>query len=240
MNIVTRIHRYDDEPILEKIDLKRLRYFLAVAEAGSFSRAAERLNVAQSHLSRQIMRLEQALSHRLFVRRARHVELTDAGQILVEESRFITHKLDTLPERMNEASGGVTGSLCIGLTIAGSFHSIAARVIESLLRQRPQLSLNFCVAPRANLIEAIVDRRVQACFVHPPSVSSPEIRIDTLLTEPILLAVHKGHRLAGRDDVELSEIADEPFVLCERSWAPEAYDKVMAVCQRAGFSPRVI
>jgi DNA-binding transcriptional LysR family regulator len=96
------------------------------------------------------------------------------------------------------------------------------------------------VAPRANLIEAIVDRRVQACFVHPPSVSSPEIRIDTLLTEPILLAVHKGHRLAGRDDVELSEIADEPFVLCERSWAPEVYDGVMAVCQRAGFSPRVI
>src|SRR5262249_1802750 len=147
MNIVTRIHRYDDEPILEKIDLKRLRYFLAVAEAGSFSRAAERMNVAQSHLSRQIMRLEQALSHRLFVRRARHVEVTDAGQILLEESKFITLKLDTLPERMNEATGGASGSLCIGITIGSSFHSMAAKIIESIVRQKPQLSLNFCVAP---------------------------------------------------------------------------------------------
>ena len=88
MNLVTRIHRSDAEPILDKIDLKRLRYFTAVAEAGSFSRAAERLNVAQSLLSRQIMRLEQELGHRLFVRRARHVELTDAGQILRQETDY--------------------------------------------------------------------------------------------------------------------------------------------------------
>jgi DNA-binding transcriptional LysR family regulator len=240
MNIVTRIHRCDDEPILEKIDLKRLRYFLAVAEAASFSRAAERLNVAQSHLSRQIMRLEQALGHRIFVRRARHVELTDAGQVLLEETRLITLKLDTLPQRMNDASGGASGSLCIGLTIAGSFHSMAAKVIESLVRQKPQLSLNFCVAARTGLIEAIVDRRVQACFAPPPIVGSSEIRIDNLVTEPILLALHKGHRLARRDEVQLSEIANEPLVLCERSWAPEIYDKIMAACQKAGFFPRVI
>jgi DNA-binding transcriptional LysR family regulator len=240
MNVVTPIRHYNGESILEKIDLKPVRYFVAVAEAGGFRRAAERLDVPQSKLSRQIMRLEQALGHRLLVRRARHVELTDAGQILLQEARFITLNLDNLVERMNEASSGATGSLCIGLTIAGSLYPIAARVIESLMRQRPQLSLNFCVASGQGLVEAVVEREVQACFAPPPAVSSHEIRVDTLLTEPVLLAVYKGHRLAGCDAVDLAEIANEPVVICERNWAPELYDALMAACQKAGFSPRVI
>jgi DNA-binding transcriptional LysR family regulator len=240
MNIVSRIHRSDTEPILDKIDLKRLRYFTAVAEAGSFSRAAERLSVAQSHLSRQIMQLEQALGHRLFVRRARHVELTDAGQILRQETNFITRKLDSLPERMNQAVGGASGSLCLGFTVAGSFNSLTAKVIEALAHKEPQLSLNFCVEPRRTLIEAIADRRVQACFVRPPAISSPEIRVDHLISEPILLAVHKDHRLAEKTEVDLSQVAHEPFVLWERVPAPEIYDDMMAACQRAGFSPRVV
>jgi DNA-binding transcriptional LysR family regulator len=239
MNIITPIHRYDNESILEKIDLKPVRYFLAVAEAGGFRRAAERLDVPQSKLSRQIMRLEEALGHRLFVRRARHVELTDSGQILFQEARFITLNLDNLMERMNEASRGVTGSLCIGLTIAASSYSIAARIIESLTRQKPQLSLSFCVGPRQSLIEAVVERQVQACFAPPPAATSHEIRVDSLLSEPIVLAVHKDHRLAGRDPVDLSEITNEPLVLCERNWAPEVYDQLMGACQEAGFSPRV-
>jgi DNA-binding transcriptional LysR family regulator len=239
MNIITPIRRYDGESILEKIDLKPVRYFVAVAEAGGFRRAAERLDVPQSKLSRQIMRLEEALGHRLFVRRARHVELTDSGQILFQEARFITLNLDNLMERMNEARRGDTGSLCIGLTIAGSSYSIAARIIESLMRQKPQLSLSFCVASRQSLIEAVVERQVQACFAPPPAASSHEIRVDRLVTEPIVLAVHKDHRLAGRDSVDLAEIANEPVVLCERNWAPEIYDELTVACQKAGFSPRV-
>jgi DNA-binding transcriptional LysR family regulator len=240
MNIVTRIHRYDGESILDSIDLKRLRYFLAVAEAGSFSRAAERLDVAQSHLSRQIMRLEKALGHLLLVRRARHVELTDAGRLLTEESKSVILKLDSLPERLNEAAGGTIGSLCIGFTIGGSFHPIVVQVMESLARHKAQLSLNFHVAPRKALVEAIVDCRVQACIARPPSIGAPEVRVDNLVIEPILLAVNKKHRLAGRDNVELSEIAEEAFVFCDRSWSPETYDDIMVACQSAGFAPRVV
>ena len=240
MNIVSPIHRADAEPILNKIELKRLRYFTAVAEANSFSRAAERLNVAQSHLSRQIMRLEQALGHRLFVRRARHVELTDAGQILRQETNIIILKLDSLPERMNQALGGASGSICLGFTVAGSFNAVTAKVIETIRRKEPQISLSFCVEPRRTLIEAIADRRVQACFVRPPAVSPPEIRVDHLVTEPIVLAVNKQHRLAGQAEVHLSEAAREPFVLWQRNPAPEIYDEMMAACQKVGFSPRVM
>jgi DNA-binding transcriptional LysR family regulator len=242
MNIIERIRRHqsDGGPILENIDLKGLRYFIATAEAGSITRAAERLDIAQSHLSRQIMRLEAALGHRLFVRRARHVELTDVGQVLQRESKAIFAKLDTIPERMNEARGGSVGSLCIGFTTAASFHPMTAKMIEEITRQEPRIVLKFCVESRPHLIDAILDRRIQACFVNPPPCIPFEICIDTLVTEPVLLAVHKNHRLASRDQIDIKEIATEHFVLCERSLNPELYDDTIIACQRAGFSPRVI
>ncbi len=240
MNIVSRIQGFDALPILEKIDLKRLRYFIAVAEAGSFSRAAQRLNLAQSHLSREIMRLEAALSQRLFVRRARHVELTDAGQILRQEAGFITSRLSDLPERMNDAADGSIGSLCVGLTVAGSFSPFAARVIAAVIREERRLSLRFCVETRVNLIEALIDRRVQAAFVRPPRITLPEVRVDELVKDPILLAVPRTHRLAEREQVDLSEIAGEGVILCERNLVPEIHDEIVNGCHNAGFSPRVI
>src|SRR5258708_16583974 len=175
MNSISPIQGSDCGRILDKIDLKRLRCFMAVADAGSFSRAAERLGVAQSHLSRQVMRLEAALGHRLFVRRPRHVELTDSGVILRQEAKFISLKLDGLLERMNEARGGSVGSLCLGFTAAECFHPLPARVVENVARQEPRLSLSVCIEPRSSLIEAIVDRRIQACFARPPDVASSEI-----------------------------------------------------------------
>jgi DNA-binding transcriptional LysR family regulator len=239
MNIVPQ-HRFEGELVMDRIDLKRLRYFLAVAEAESFSRAADRLRIAQSHLSRQIMGLEGTLGHRLFVRRARHVELTDAGQILLVEAGHIAQRLNTLPERMNEANSGTVGSLCLGIAIGGCVYPIVARIVESLSRQKSQLTLNFSIAVRSHLMESVMDRRVQACFARAPTTISPEIRVDTLVTEPIVLALHKSHRLAGRAQIDLSEVAKDPFVMVERNCAPELYDDMVASCQKTGFSPRLV
>lgn len=240
MNIVSRIHQSDCEPIFDRLDLKRLRYFMAVADAGNFSRAAERLGMAQSHLSRQIMRLENDLGHRLFVRRPRSVELTDAGLMLRQEASFISVKLDSLPQRLNEARGGSVNPLCVGLAATECLHSVPAKIIETVTRLEPHLSLRFCVEPRAVLIEAIADGRVQACFARAPAAPSSELRIDHLAAEPMMLAVHRRHRLAGRDRIELREIAGEPFILSERSSTPETYDQIIMACQKAGFAPRVI
>jgi DNA-binding transcriptional LysR family regulator len=239
MNVISRAFLSDCNPILDKIDFKRLRYFTAVADAGSFSRAAERLGMAQPHLSRQIMRLEAALGHRLFVRRARHIELTDAGVILRQEASFIALKLDSLQERMNEARTGSTGSLCIGFSGTECSSSLVAQIVESVGRKEPQLSLDFSVDSPSRLIEAVVDRRVQACFLRSPAVTATELRIDHLGSEPILLAVHRRHRLSGRDQIEIAELAAERFILCERNQAPETYDQIVTACENGGFSPRV-
>src|SRR5579872_1196584 len=240
MNIVSRVERFRTAPMLDRVDLKRLRYFNAVAEAGSFSRAAERLNMAQSHLSRQIMRLEAALGQRLFVRRARHVELTDAGQVLRQEAQVITSRLDRLPERMKEAAGGALGALSLAFTVLESFVPLTGSIISGMAREEPQLSLRLCVETRTHLIEAILDRRVHAGFARMPANPSAEVRVDELVREPIMLAVGRSHRLARREQIQLADLAKEPFVLCERNLAPEIYDDIIRACQNAGFSPNVI
>ena len=168
------------------------------------------------------------------------MELTDAGQILLQETSFITSRLNGLAERMNQAAGGSLGSLSIGFTVAGSYSSLPAKIIGAVTREEPQLSLRFCVETRTDLIEAIVDRRVQAVFARKPSATSSEVRIDDLLREPIVLAVPRTHRLAKDEKVDLSNLAEESLILCERNLAPEEYDAIISGCQDAGFTPRVI
>jgi DNA-binding transcriptional LysR family regulator len=227
----------------ERFDLKRLRYFIAVARAGSFRGAAERLGVAQPHLSRQIMALEANLRHRLFVRRARHVELTDAGRTLLQASYQLFAELDRIPQRLDEASSGLLGSLSIGLMECGSFNSLPAKIIESVMHAAPHLALTFCREPRTQLIEAILERRIQAAFVRPPAVVPPNIRVDHLLTERMLLAHNMPDVVPDRSEIgyaELAEMTTMPFVLWQRENAPEIYDGLIEACLTCGYSPHVL
>ena len=227
----------------ERFDLKRLRYFVAVARAGSFSRAADRLGVAQPHLSRQIMALEADLQHRLFVRRARHVELTDAGRALLQASCKLFAELDRIPQRLHEASSGLLGSLSIGLMECGSFNSLPAKIIESVMHAAPHLALTFCREPRTRLIEGILERRIQAAFVRPPAVVPPNIRVDHLLTERMLLAHNMPDVVPDCSEIgyaELAEMTTMPFVLWQRDNAPEIYDGLIEACLKCGYSPRVL
>ena len=228
---------------LERFDLKRLRYFIAVAEAGSFSRAAERLSVAQPHLSRQIMALESDLQHRLFVRRSRYVELTDAGRALFEAVRKLFAEINRIPQRLNEASTGLAGPLCIGFMECGSFSCLPAKIIESILRAAPGLSLSFCRMSRTRLIEAISERRIHAAFVRPPALVPPNIKIDHLQTERMLLAHNMPDLVPDCSEIgyaELAEMTTMPFILWQRDNAPEIYDGLMAACLKCGYSPRVL
>jgi DNA-binding transcriptional LysR family regulator len=227
----------------ERFDLKRLRYFVAVAEAGSFSRAAERLQVAQPHLSRQIMALESDLRHRLFVRRSRHVELTEAGRSLRQATYKLFAEIDRIPERLNEASTGLLGSLCIGFMECGSFNCLPAKIIESIMHAAPHLALTFCRKSRTQLIEDILERRIQAAFVRPPSVVPPNIRVDHLLTERMLIAHNMPDLVPSCSEIgyaELAEMTTMPFILWRRDNAPEIYDGLIEACLKCGYSPRVL
>jgi DNA-binding transcriptional LysR family regulator len=232
---------FSDVP--ERFDLKRLRYFVAVAEAGNFSRAAERLRVAQPHLSRQIMVLETGLQHRLFVRRSRHVELTDAGRALLQATYKLFAEMDRIPQRLNEASTGLSGSLCIGFSECGSFNCLPARIIESVMRTSPHLALTFCRRPRTHLIEGILEGCIQAAFVRPPDLVPPNIRVERLQTERMLLAHNMPSLVPRRPEIgyaELAELTTLPFILWQRENAPEIYDGLMAACLKCGYAPHVL
>ena len=227
----------------ERFDLKRLRYFIAVAEAGNFSRAAERLGVAQPQLSRQVLALETGLRHRLFIRRARHVELTDAGRTLLRATYNLFAEIDRIPQQLNEASSGFVGSLCIGFAEYGSFNCLPAKIIESLMRAAPRLALNFRQKSRSLLIEGILERRIQAAFVRPPARVPLNIRVDRLQTERMLLAHNMPEQIPDRSEIDYAELAEMttlPFILWQEENAPEIYDGLMAACLKCGYSPRVL
>jgi DNA-binding transcriptional LysR family regulator len=188
------------------------------------------------------MSLEDALRHRLFVRRARHVELTDAGRALVQGAGRVFAEIDRIPQRLNEASTGLVGSLCIGLAECGSFSCRIAKIIEDLISAAPHLALTFSRRPRSELIERVLDGRIQAAFVRPMAVPPPNIRLEQLQTERMLLAHNMPGLVPDRREIgytELAELTTLPFILWERDNAPEIYDGLIAACLKCGYSPRV-
>lgn len=224
---------------LNQIDLKQLRYFLAVADACSFSRAAERIGIAQSQLSRQVAALEDILGHRLFVRAARHVELTDAGTALYQETSALLGRLSQVPERMTQAARGAVGALTIGFTPAASYHPLTPRVMEAVARAQPGLALRFVVESREQLIEGVKDQRIHAGFAPGPVDPLAELDCEPLTGEALAFACHQAHRLADHGVVSLADLAEEPLIICERAFCPGTYDRVMAALRRAGAEPWV-
>ena len=227
-------------PDLEAISIRRLRYFLAVADAGGFSRAAERLGVVQSHLSRQIIGLENYLKQRLFVRYARHVELTEAGEFLRVEVAAVIRRIDELPAKLRAAAHGTNGEICLGFTPSGAFSPLIIDVLHALVSRAPNLAFTFCVKDRSDLLEAVAERKIHAILAHSPVPPPVGLNMDRLGHEPILLVVPKGHRLDGRQSVNAAELAQDSFVFCERQGLPEFYDLLLSICFEAGFSPKIV
>jgi DNA-binding transcriptional LysR family regulator len=199
--------------------------------------------VGQPHLSRQVMELESDLRHRLFVRRSRHVELTDAGRALLQATCKLFAEIDRIPQLLNEASNGFLGSLCIGFMESASFTCLPAKIIEALMRNAPHLALSFCRRARTQLIEGILERRIQAAFVRPPAVVPPNVKVDHLQTERMLLAHNMSDLVPDCSEVgyaELAEMTTIPFILWRRDNAPEIYDGLIEACLKCGYSPRVL
>ncbi len=225
--------------MLDGLDLKKLRYFTVIAELGSFTRAAERIGIAQPHLSRHIMGLEATVGHKLFIRRARRVELTDAGAVLLDQVHSVLSALSALPERLSEAANGGLGAAVIGVTPEASLHQSLGLIITRLSDLAPQIGLRFCVDARASLIDGLLERRVQACFTRQPLMAPAGVRVDLLAREAMYVAMPPSHALANRREVTPAELAADAFILCERASAPEGYDRFLMTCHEAGFSPHV-
>lgn len=219
-------------------EFRHLRYFVAVAEELHFTRAARKLNLTQSSLTRQIQQLESHLGVALFIRDKKHVELTSAGQIFHQEAGCVLPKLERAAKMAQSARARRDGTLSIGYspTLDMSFVKEARTVIENAM---PGTSVKLVSAAWAQQVGFLLDGSLQAAFVEQP-ISDPAIEATSLHREPMVTALHANHRLANVRSVRLSELAEEPLIWFARAQHPEFFDHFVAVCREAQYQPRIV
>jgi len=220
------------------MELRHLRYFLAVAEELHFSRAAARLRIAQPPLSQQIRQLEQELGVALFHRTNRRVEITPAGRAFMDEVRRVFAQTELAVSTAQRAGRGEIGQLAIGFVPSADL-DILPRVLRVWTARFPAVGIGLHPLLPSAQTEALRDGRIQIGFVRLP-VETGGLVVETIQREPLLAVLPSGHRLARRTTVRLSELQNDPIIMFPRHTAPGYYDFLLAACRRAGFTPRVL
>jgi DNA-binding transcriptional LysR family regulator len=220
------------------MEMRHLRYFIALAEQGNFRRAAERLGIAQPPLSRQIRALERELGCRLVVRTSRGVELTAAGRVFLEQARVTLAEAQRAVDRARVAAPETSDTLVIGCEPATRL-AVVGRVLARIARGRPGLRIELHDHAPTRMVSALRDGLVHAAIVALPLAhADPEIVIERIAEVPLCLAVTVGHPLAGPRPVSWRRLADTPLVLFEREVAPALFDLVVATFQQEGVMLR--
>jgi DNA-binding transcriptional LysR family regulator len=194
------------------VELRHLRYFVAIAEDGGFTRASERLWIAQSGLSAQIRRLEAELKLTLFVRHSRGVELTDAGQVFLHRARIALRAAEEAEATGNDLDSGRSGKLRLGLSTWGR-SSAARRLLDRFTTQLPDVEVTVVEAYGGTLVREVCDKRLDAAIV-PAPFYSPQLARKRIGSEPLVVAVDRAHRLATPcGPVEALDLAGEDIAV---------------------------
>uniref|UniRef100_B8HL91 Transcriptional regulator, LysR family n=1 Tax=Cyanothece sp. (strain PCC 7425 / ATCC 29141) TaxID=395961 RepID=B8HL91_CYAP4 len=220
------------------MELRHLHYFIAVAEELNFSRAADRLHMAQPPLSQQIRQLEEELGFQLFQRSKRRVELTAGGVAFLAEVQQVLHQLDQAIQSGRRASRGEVGQLAIGF-VSSAAYNILPPILQTFRRSVPGVTLQLQELTTREQLQALLEGSLDIGFVRPP-VQEPELVAEVIFREPLILALPEAHPLAQVDQIEMRSLAQQPFILFPRNVAPGLYDPMISLCQQAGFSPQVV
>lgn len=227
------------------MELRHIRYFLAVAEEGHVTRAAERLGIQQPPLSLQIRALEQELGVLLFRRKPRGVELTDAGMAFLEHARGILSQVDRACASTRRTARGEQGRLVVGFTSSAPFHPFIPRIIRAFREQAPLVELVLEESGSGDLVQRLRSDEIDVAIIRSGVTDAVGLLAKPILNEEMLVALPTGHPLAvsgGKKRpalLPLASLAKETFILYKRPGGPGLYDTIIAACRNAGFSPRV-
>ncbi|WP_284619176.1 LysR family transcriptional regulator [Aquabacterium humicola] len=226
------------------MDLRHLRYFVAVAEEGHMTRAAAKLGIQQPPLSQQIKALETMLGLPLLLRHPKGVSLTDGGRLFLAEARRLLEDVDAMRHRMALVARGVRGVLSVGFTSSAATHALTPRTLRACRTRYPDIELELHEHNAAEITEALVAGRLHCGFLRVPVARPPGLRFDTLLDEPAVLAVPADHALgrvrSKRTPVPLKALHGERLILVRRPNAPGLYANLLAACARAGVEPVIV
>jgi DNA-binding transcriptional LysR family regulator len=221
------------------VELRQLRYFVAVAEELHFRRAAERLHISQPPLSQQIRALEEELGFTLLVRTRRRVELTPAGAAFLRDARALLGELDRAVATARRIDAGQTGRLRINF-VGSALLSIVPGTVERFRRARPGVALELRERPTVDQLRAVRAGVADLGLVRPPIEDDDELRVQIVLRERTVAALPTGHALAALSRVPLRRLAAEPLVLFPRDQAPGFHDLLIDALAGVGSAPRVI
>jgi DNA-binding transcriptional LysR family regulator len=220
------------------VELRHLRYFVAVAEEMNVTRAAVRLGIAQPPLTQQIKLLERELGVQLLVRIGRRITLSEAGRLFLAEARAVLDRAGQAIAVARSAGHGETGTLRIGFTGSAGFNPSVTSILSTFRAEWPLVSLSLEESRTSTLLDALSVGRIDAAFVRPP-VNCDGIADRFVSTEPLVLAVPARHHLADRQSARLAELRNEAFVLYSRNGGYGLSEMVVAACVGAGFQPLV-
>jgi DNA-binding transcriptional LysR family regulator len=221
------------------MELRHLRYFLAVAEEGNFTRAAARIGIAQPPLSQQIQALEKELGTPLFRRTPQGAELNEAGAAFLPEVQRVLANADTAVDAAQRAARGERGRLRLGFTASAAFNPVVPTLIRRFQRAWPQVTIVLLETNTIGLIKAMESGQLDAAFIRPSSLTPAHLTLVHFADEPMKIALPARHRLARRASLPLSALADEPFILFPRSFGPSLYDAIFDACRAAGFTLQI-
>ena len=219
------------------MELRHLRYFMAVAEGLSFRGAAERLHLAQPALSAQIKSLEDELGVKLFERTTRSVNLTNAGRVLLEEARGVLKAATRAENRTRHAERGLVGTLRIGI-IAPTANAWLAGVLGKFRASHPGVQLSFFDLPSIEQLDRLREHQLDVGFLRPP-IGLPQLDYQLVEQSPQVLALPAGHRLVKKKTLEWTDFHEEPMVVVHPNLQHGFYDAFFSQCARAGATPRV-
>lgn len=222
------------------MELRQMRYFVAVAEELHFGRAAERTHVAQPALSKQVRNLERELGVELLDRSERRVKLTDAGSAFLQKAYSVLEGAGEAERAAVRAGRGEVGHLSLGFT-GYTLYGVMPEAVRAFGERFPGVELSVQEGCTRTLTEGLMNGRFDVGLLHPPVAGEAEdaLALETVASEPLIAALPEEHPLSGRAEISVADLADDPFVLCPRVSGPYYHDAIVAACRAAGFGPRV-
>jgi DNA-binding transcriptional LysR family regulator len=221
------------------MELRHIRYFLAVAAEKNFTRAAERVGIGQPPLSLQIRDMEREIGAPLFHRVPQGAELTAAGKAFHELVRHIPAQVERAAHAAQRAMRGEVGTLSVGFTVSSAFNPVVAAAIRNFRRAYPDVILRLKESNTPRLISGLQKGALDVVFMRPGEVEDDGLILRTISEEPLLAVVPSKHSAAKRTKLKLADLREENLILFPRQISPKLFDTIMAACRKAGFEPRL-
>jgi DNA-binding transcriptional LysR family regulator len=217
------------------MELRHIRYFLAVAAEKNFTRAAERVGIGQPPLSLQIRDLEREVGARLFHRIPQGAELTEAGKAFHDLVRNIPDHVERATQSARRTARGESGALAVGYTNSSALNPVFAAALRSYRRAYPGVALSLEESQTPQLIDDLLDGQLDVVFVRPVEADAEHVKIRLISEEPLMAVLPTKHRAAKLTKLNLADLRDESFIV--HRYTPSLFDSLVAACRKAGFEP---